>query len=142
MSAGAEVLVPASTEATGAFRGPSLHLIGPDHRSAYTEEEIFGPDLAVTRIASVAQAIEVVNQSQYGLSMSVFTQDQAAFENIYRRTRIGCVNLNRSTNRATGLMPFGGVGRSGNYRPAGSDAFRNVTYPVQIQWTGDGPATH
>lgn len=142
IESGAEALLKADEGAHGAFRGPSLHLIKADHRSPYTEAELFGPDLAITRVKDVNDAIELVNQSPYGLSMSVFTEDQRAFEAIYRRTKVGCVNLNRSTNRATGLMPFGGVGRSGNFRPAGSDAYRNVTFPVQIQWTGDGPETH
>src|SRR5690606_37777406 len=38
-----------------------------------------------------------------------------------------------STNLASPQLPFGGIGRSGNYRPAGSHAARNVSYPVAVQ---------
>ena len=40
------------------------------------------------------------------------------------------MNLNRSTNGASGLLPFGGVGMSGNFNPSGSAALRLATYPV------------
>ena len=135
VEAGAEVLLAAEHAPGGAFRGPSIHRIAADHDSAYTREEIFGPDLAITVVEDVDEACRVINQSPFGLSLSVFSADRQPLETVYRQTRAGCVNWNRSTSRATGALPFGGVGRSGNYRPAGSDAFRNVTYPVQLQWT-------
>lgn len=138
VTAGAEVLLPPVPNGPGAFRGPSIHLITPDHASDYTREEVFGPDLAVTVVDDLDAAIAVVNASPYGFSTSVFTARKAAFEQVYRDTRVGCVNWNRSTNRASGAMPFGGVGRSGNYRPAGSDAVRYTTYPVQVQWNRPG----
>ncbi|PKN58160.1 MAG: hypothetical protein CVU56_07410, partial [Deltaproteobacteria bacterium HGW-Deltaproteobacteria-14] len=138
VEAGAEVILPGLHRAGGAWRGPSLHRVAADHDSDYTREEAFGPDLAVTVVDDLEQAIEVVRQSPYGLSVSVFTARRAALEKVYRDTRVGCVNWNRSTNRASGAMPFGGVGRSGNFRPAGSDAVRYTTYPVQLQWAGPG----
>ncbi|MCB9733520.1 MAG: aldehyde dehydrogenase family protein [Deltaproteobacteria bacterium] len=137
-AAGAEVLLAPTPDGPGAYRGPSIHLIAPDHDSDYTREEVFGPDLAVTVVDDLDAALAVVNASAYGFSTSVFTARKAAFEQVYRETRVGCVNWNRSTNRASGAMPFGGVGRSGNYRPAGSDAVRYTTYPVQVQWNRPG----
>ncbi|HRE92473.1 MAG TPA: aldehyde dehydrogenase family protein, partial [Myxococcota bacterium] len=136
--AGAETLLAAEIRDGGAWRGPSIHLIDKDHTSDYTREEVFGPDLAITIVEDLDDAIQVVNGSAYGLSISLFSSRKAAFEAVYLHTRVGCVNWNRSTNRASGALPFGGVGRSGNYRPAGSDAVRYTTYPVQVQWNEPG----
>jgi succinylglutamate-semialdehyde dehydrogenase len=136
--AGAEVLLAAEIRPGGAWRGPSIHMISKDHDSDYTREEVFGPDVAVTIVDHLDDAIDIVRKSPYGLSVSLFSARKAAFEAVYLHTRVGCVNWNRSTNRAVGSMPFGGVGRSGNYRAAGSDAVRYTTYPVQVQWNDPG----
>ncbi len=136
--AGAEVVLEATTRPGGAWRGPSIHMIGRDHDSDYTREEVFGPDVAVTVVDDLDDALEIVRRSPYGLSVALFSARRSAFETVYHQTRVGCVNWNRSTNRASGAMPFGGVGRSGNFRPAGSDAVRYTTYPVQVQWNDPG----
>ncbi len=138
VDAGAEVLLEATGSDVGAFRSPSIHQITPDHSSAYTTDEVFGPDLAVTIVEDLDHAITVMNSSEYGLSASIFTARRAALEEVYRRTRVGCLNWNRSTNRASGAMPFGGFGKSGNFRPAGAAAVRYTTYPVQLQWNETG----
>ena len=57
---------------------------------------------------------------------------RARFEAFYARTRSGILNRNRSTNLASPKLPFGGVGQSGNYRPAGAWAHRNVIAPVAV----------
>jgi len=142
VDAGAEVLLAGERRGGGAYRGPSIHKIAPDHDSAYTREEIFGPDLAITVVDDQDEACRVINASPFGLSLAVFSASKDTLNDVYRATRAGCVNWNRSTSRATGALPFGGVGRSGNYRPAGADAFRNVTYPVQLQWTAPTGGDH
>jgi succinylglutamic semialdehyde dehydrogenase len=119
-----------------------VHLIEADHDSDYTRQEIFGPDLAITIVDNEDEACRVINASPFGLSLAVFSASRDTLDAVYRATRAGCVNWNRSTSRATGALPFGGVGRSGNYRPAGADAFRNVTYPVQLQWTAPTGGDH
>src|SRR5690606_15801257 len=59
----------------------------------------------------------------------------------FRETKSGLLNHNRSTNGASGKLPFGGVGRSGNQRPAGIDAVRYTTFPVALlrAESGDAP---
>ena len=136
--AGAELLLAPEIKDGGAWRGPSIHLISKDHDSDYTREEVFGPDLAVTVVDDLDDAIQVVKSSPYGLSVSLFSARKAAFESVYLHTNVGCVNWNRSTNRQSGALPFGGVGKSGNFRAAGSDAVRYTTYPVQVQWNEPG----
>ena len=69
---------------------------------------------------------------RYGFANAVFTGSKARFEQFFTRTRSGILNSNRSTNLASAKLPFGGVGKSGNYRPAGAWAHRNVTVPVAV----------
>ncbi|HEU5057739.1 MAG TPA: aldehyde dehydrogenase family protein [Kofleriaceae bacterium] len=135
-AAGAEpVVAPAAAPEDGFFIGPSMHLLpdGVHEVAGYTDEELFGPDLSIETVADDDEAIAVLRAGRYGLATSVFTGDDDRFERFYRETHAGIVNRNRSTNLASPFLPFGGIGKSGNYRPAGSHAARNVTYPVAVQ---------
>ncbi|MBH25129.1 MAG: N-succinylglutamate 5-semialdehyde dehydrogenase [Myxococcales bacterium] len=94
--------------------------------------EIFGPDVIVHVVADgdEERMIEVANATPFGLSMGVITADVARFERLARRLRAGIINFNRSTVGASSRLPFGGVGNSGNHRPAAVLATRYCTYPV------------
>ncbi len=129
---GAEALVASTPIAGGAFRTASLHRLpdGVHHVPGYTDTEIFGPDLVVEVIDSDEEALAILNGGTYGFVHGIFTASR--FEWFYNRTKTGMLNLNRSTNLASPRLPFGGVGKSGNYRPAGAWAHRNVVHPVAI----------
>ncbi|HSN25691.1 MAG TPA: aldehyde dehydrogenase family protein, partial [Kofleriaceae bacterium] len=131
---GAEAVVAGQKLPGGYYRSASLHRLpdGVHHIAGYTDLEVFGPDLAIEVIDSDDEAIAVLNGSQYGFVNAVFTASQARFDEYARRTKTGMLNRNRSTNLASAKLPFGGVGRSGNYRPAGAWAHRNVTAPLSI----------
>jgi RHH-type proline utilization regulon transcriptional repressor/proline dehydrogenase/delta 1-pyrroline-5-carboxylate dehydrogenase len=132
--ASAEAIVPGQRLAGGYYRTASLHRLpdGIHHVPGYTDVEVFGPDLCIEVIDSDDEAIAVIEASPYGFANAVFTGSTARFEHIYARTRSGIFNRNRSTNLASPKLPFGGVGKSGNYRPAGAWAPRNVASPVAI----------
>jgi len=132
--AGAEPIVPGEKLPGGFYRTASLHRLpdGVHDLPGYTDLEVFGPDLCVEVIDSDEEAIAVIDASRYGFANAVFTGSRARFEQFYARTRSGILNRNRSTNLASSKLPFGGVGKSGNYRPAGAWAHRNVTVPVAI----------
>ncbi len=132
--AGAEPIVPGQKLAGGFYRTASIHQLpdGVHHVPGYTDHEVFGPDLCVEIVDSDEEAISVIEASRYGFANAVFTASQARFEEFAARTRSGILNRNRSTNLASPKLPFGGVGRSGNYRPAGAWAHRNLTVPVAI----------
>ena len=132
--ASAEPIVPGHRIAGGYYRTASLHRLpdGVHHVAGYTDVEVFGPDLCIEVIDGDDEAIAVLETSQYGFANAVFTGSTARFEHIYSRTRSGIFNRNRSTNLASPKLPFGGVGKSGNYRPAGAWAPRNVASPVAI----------
>lgn len=132
--AGAEPIVPGAKLPGGYFRSASLHRLpdGVHHVPGYTDLEVFGPDLCIEVIDSDDEAISVIDTSRYGFANAVFTGSSTRFEQFFERTRSGILNRNRSTNLASPKLPFGGVGQSGNYRPAGAWAHRNVTVPVAI----------
>lgn len=130
--AGAEVLVEGGPRDGGAFVDPSLHRL-PDRAAAiagYTDEELFGPDLCVSTFDDDDEVIATLNASPYGFAYSIFTQDLERFGHYEREVRTGILNRNRSTNKASPRLPFGGVKKSGNFRPAGAWAGRNLVYPM------------
>lgn len=133
--AGAEPIVPTGREPGGWFVRASLHRLpdGVHDVPGYTDAEVFGPDVAIEVIDDDDEAIAVIARSPYGFANAVFTGSSERFERIYRRTTAGILNRNRSTNLASPRLPFGGAGRSGNYRPAGSYALRNVVVPTAVQ---------
>ena len=131
---GLQARVPGDTLDGGAYVTPSMHILPDGHEDApgYLDEELFGPDICVECIQDDDHAIERMRANAYGLANSIFTAKQERFERFFRETRSGILNHNRSTNGASGKLPFGGVGKSGNQRPAGIDAVRYTTYPVAI----------
>jgi RHH-type transcriptional regulator, proline utilization regulon repressor / proline dehydrogenase / delta 1-pyrroline-5-carboxylate dehydrogenase len=133
-AAGAEPIVPGAPLAGGFYRTASLHRLpdGMHDVPGYTDVELFGPDLSIEVIDSDEEAIAVIEASPYGFANAVFTGSAERFERFYARTRSGILNRNRSTNLASAKLPFGGVGRSGNYRPAGAWAHRNLVAPVAV----------
>lgn len=92
--------------------------------------EIFGPFLQLARVSSVDNAITVANHTQFGLSAGLLSRYAQVFEIVLKNIRAGLVNWNRQTTGASGAAPFGGVGVSGNHRPAGYYAADYCAYPV------------
>ena len=131
---GCEALLAGAAIPGGAYVTPSIHLLrkGQLNAPGYLDEELFGPDLAVEIVGDLDEAIARTNALPFGLSNSIFTVDAHKFERFYDGTKSGCVNWNRSTNNASGKLPFGGVAKSGNQRPAGIEAVRYTTFPVAI----------
>ncbi len=108
----------------GYYLKPSAHLregmpAFPVKEGSYTDDEILGPDAAIYIVDSLDEAIAINNRTRYGLVVSVFTKSRANFEKVLRGAENGLVNWNVSTTRSSGRLPFGGLKRSGNNRPAG-----------------------
>lgn len=83
------------------------------------DEEIFGPVLKVYYYDDLNEAIEASNNTKFGLSAGIVTQDKSKYDEFYKRIKAGIVNWNQQLTGATTFAPFGGVKQSGNYRPAG-----------------------
>ncbi|MEM9416580.1 MAG: succinylglutamate-semialdehyde dehydrogenase [Planctomycetota bacterium] len=94
------------------------------------DEEFFGPMLQVIRVPSFDAAIAEANDTRYGLSASLLSDDRALYEQFYTHIRAGIINWNKPTSGASGKLPFGGIGKSGNHRPSGFFAADYCAYPV------------
>lgn len=127
---GARALVGASiadVNGKGFFYSPTL-FDGVQPGSTLEAEEIFGPVLSILEVASLEEAIEVNNRSQYGLSTSIFTQDVNRAFTAMRDIFTGLVYINHGTTGAEIQFPFGGVRGTGNgHREAGQAALEVFT---------------
>jgi len=128
MSKGAELV--GGARARDAFLEPTLlDRVEPDMR--VYREEVFGPILAVTRVANDLEAITVANDSEYGLACSVFSANEERAENVAQQLHSGICHINRCTIDDTPHAPFGGVKSSGYGRFGGRWAIHEFT---ELRW--------
>ena len=98
--------------------------------SKLRDEELFGPLLQLQRVPSFEDAIEKCNDTEYGLSAGLLSNDRDCYQHFITRIRAGIVNWNRQTTGASGKLPFGGCGLSGNNRPSGYFAADYCSFPT------------
>jgi acyl-CoA reductase-like NAD-dependent aldehyde dehydrogenase len=131
---GARVLT--GGEATGTLmKGVVVDQVTPQMR--LFREESFGPQVSITRVTSVDEAVRLANDTEYGLSASVFGRDIARALDVARRIDSGICHVNGPTVHDEAQMPFGGVKASGYGRfggKAGIDAFTELRW-ITIQTT-------
>lgn len=101
----------------GAFMEPAL-LVDVDPAADVGCNEVFGPVVIVYSAKDVDQAVEIANNSDYGLSSSVWGSDLQQAQKVAERLNDGMTFVNEHAVTAAGL-PFGGVGRSGYGRELG-----------------------
>ncbi|MDF2185068.1 succinylglutamate-semialdehyde dehydrogenase [Grimontia hollisae] len=94
------------------------------------DEEYFGPLLQVVRYDTFEQAVELANDTRYGLSAGLVSKDDAEWAYFLDHIRAGIVNRNRQLTGASGDAPFGGPGASGNLRPSAYYAADYCAYPM------------
>lgn len=94
------------------------------------DEEHFGPLLKVIRYSNFDKAITEANNTSFGLSAGLFSDDKTLFDTFFKRSRAGIVNWNRPTTGANSAAPFGGIGDSGNHRASAYYAADYCSYPV------------
>jgi succinylglutamic semialdehyde dehydrogenase len=95
-----------------------------------TDEEIFAPFVQIHRYQHFDHALELANQTHYGLAAGLLSDSQERYQQFYQTIRAGLINWNRPTTGAVGSLPFGGIGRSGNHRPSAYFAADYCAYPI------------
>lgn len=97
----------------GWFYEPTIFIdVKPNYRIA--KEEIFGPVLSVLKCNDLEDGINILNDTEYGLSSSIFTNDVNDAFKAVRDIQAGITYINGATIGAEAHMPFGGVKATGN----------------------------
>lgn len=122
----------------GFFFQPTL-LTGVRHGMRVEQEEIFGPVLSVVEVKDLDEAVQVNNDTLYGLSSSIFTENVNAAFRAIRDLTTGIVYINHGTTGAEIQFPFGGTRGTGNgMREAGQAGLNSFTEwkSVYIDFSG------
>ncbi len=129
VQAGGRVLLEATRmERPGHFISPAV--IEVDGFSLDRDDEVFGPLVQITVVDDLDEAITQANTTRYGLAAAIFTTADATWDRFFRHVNAGCINWNTGTAGASSKLPFGGLGHSGNHRPAAVFAVDYCAYPV------------
>jgi succinylglutamic semialdehyde dehydrogenase len=115
--------------------GPRLAMLSPGlidvtDVESRADEELFGPLLQIIRVKDFDEAIREANNTRFGLTAGLLSDDANLWKTFYHRVRAGVVNWNRALTGASSQLPFGGAGCSGNNRPSASFAADYCSYPV------------
>lgn len=114
---------PIAKETGGYFIEPTI-IADVDPHARIGQEEIFGPVLAIHKAKDFEDAIAIANDTEYGLTGSVYSRNRAHLEYARRHFFVGCLYFNRkSTGALVGVHPFGGFNMSGTDSKAGGSDY-------------------
>jgi acyl-CoA reductase-like NAD-dependent aldehyde dehydrogenase len=115
----ADALAKGATLLTGGERGPApgnwfepTVLVDVNHSMEVMREESFGPIIGIQKVSSDAQAVQLMNDTRYGLTAGVFTPDQARAQRLLAQVNAGTVYWN-CCDRVSPRLPWSGHGDSG-----------------------------
>lgn len=120
----------------GWFVRPTL-MVDPSLTSPSWKEEIFGPVLATREFHSLDEAVQLCNQSEYGLSVAAFTTSYDSAKYLIGALDYGRVSINVSTGVTHALLPHGGRRQSGRGEPEnGIHGLRFFTHHKSVYLAG------
>jgi benzaldehyde dehydrogenase (NAD) len=125
---GARVLTGGESDGT-IMKGIVVDRVTPEMQ--LFREESFGPQVSITRVKSVEEAVQLANDTEYGLSAAVFGRNLARALDVARRIDSGICHVNGPTVHDEAQMPFGGVKGSGYGRFGGKAAIDAFT---ELRW--------
>lgn len=129
-----DVILQGQHESGSAFISP--HIVDVTGHEV-PDEEIFGPVLQIYRVADFDAAIDEANNTKFGLSAGLITSNGKLWDEFKTRIHAGIVNLNRPTTGASGALPFGGPGLSGNHNPGAYYSADFCAWPMASQISDD-----
>ncbi len=116
----------------GFFFAPTVVLQAKDTK--VWDEEVFGPVAAVVRAKDIDQAIELANDTQFGLGAAAFTQDAKEIDRLVDDLEAGQVFINGMV-KSDPRLPFGGIKASGYGRELSEEGIREFTNTKTV-WVG------
>lgn len=129
---GAKILLGGKLPAGAGYYYPPTVLTNVRKGMPAYDEELFGPVAAIIPVKNEAQAIEVANDSIYGLGAAVFTKDRERGEKIaVEKLHAGLAAVNDSV-KSDPALPFGGIKQSGYGRELGSHGIREFVIAKTI----------
>jgi acyl-CoA reductase-like NAD-dependent aldehyde dehydrogenase len=132
-AAGANILCGGSLLGDeGSFYLPTIvENVTPD--MTLLSDETFGPVIVLIPFSTEEEAIEVANQSPFGLSASVWSKDIKRAERVARQLEVGAVSINNvMLTEGNPALPFGGVKQSGFGRVKGAEGLLGMTYSKAV----------
>ncbi|MEM7568965.1 MAG: aldehyde dehydrogenase family protein [Pseudomonadota bacterium] len=114
----------------GRFFQPTV-LADVDARMDIFHEETFGPVVSLIKAADAEDALEIANDSHYGLSSAIITNDLQKAMDLAMRVEAGMVHINSSTVSDEPHVPFGGIKSSGIGREGGRYSMEEMT---ELKW--------
>jgi acyl-CoA reductase-like NAD-dependent aldehyde dehydrogenase len=115
----------------GHYFMPTL-LVGVTPDMTIAQQEVFGPILLLFKAASVDEAVEVANGTEFGLGASVFGGSYSTLSDIAGRLRCGNVAINDFATYALCQLPFGGIKGSGYGKFGGAEGLRAISVEKSV----------
>jgi acyl-CoA reductase-like NAD-dependent aldehyde dehydrogenase len=129
-----------SADLDGTLFFPPTILADVSNQMTIAQEEVFGPVVCVIPFRDEQHAVEIANDTVFGLAGGVWTRDLDRAHRMARAVRAGTIWVNHY-RRGDPAFPFGGYGESGYGRFSGIDGYREMTRVKSIQiLTGEAPA--
>ena len=118
-------------EFSGHYVSPSIHYSEKfNPKSLFINSEILGPNCTFIPFETIDEAINIVNQMQYGFTTSVFTKNEKTISSCIYELDIGYINFNKSTMNKDLSLTFANLKNSGNGKPTGPGALTSCAYKV------------